>query len=129
MFEEVTNKRTQWRIFWPDVTDLEGAQEAIKLGYIACFVLTGVSAIAAAFGPIENVAGVLIFGVLGLLMRRRSRAAAVIAASLMALKIVGTLMSGIPIVGVVTLIVFACLISGVRGAFAHRRLTRPEAAR
>jgi len=122
MFQEVTRKGTRWRIFWPEVDDVDGANEAIRLGYIACFVLAIASAIAAAFGSIENVAGFLVFGVLGLLLRRKSRTASLIAAALMALNIIATLMSGVPIVGVVAMIIFACLLSGVRETFAYRRL-------
>ena len=42
MFEQVT-QRSRWRTFWPEVSDLDGAKEAIKLGYGACFVLAGLN--------------------------------------------------------------------------------------
>jgi hypothetical protein len=124
MFDEVTRKGTRWRVFWPDVGDLAGAREAITIGYIACFVLAGISLLAAAFGPRENLVGVLMFGMLGWLLRRKSRTAAVIASGMIGLSmIVSVINTGTPFVGVVTLIVFACLLSGVRGTFAYWKLT------
>jgi hypothetical protein len=88
MFEEVTQKRSRWRTFWPEVSDLDGAKEAIKLGYGACFVLAGLNAVVAAFGPRAGFADAIAFGVLGLALRRKSRTAAVIAVGLMSLNII-----------------------------------------
>lgn len=125
MFEEVTQKRSRWRIFWPEVTDLDGAQEAIRLGYGACFVLAGLNAIVATFGPKAGFADAIVFGVLGLVLRRKSRTAAVIAVALMSLNIIVSI-SRVPLVGALTIILFVCLLSSVRGTFAYWRLVRAE---
>ena len=127
MFQEVTRKGTRWRIFWPDVDDLDGAREATRLGYIACFVLTGVGAIAAIFNPAAGLFDALVFGVLGWRLRRNSRIAAVIAAAWVGLAIIVFIaQTRTPFVGVLTIILFACLVSGVRGTFAYARLTRRD---
>jgi len=125
MFEEVTQKRSRWRIFWPEVTDLDGAKEAIRLGYGACFVLAGLNAIEAAFGPKAGFADAIVFGVLGFVLRRKSRTAAVIAVALMSLNIIVS-MSRVPLVGALTIILFVCLLSSARGTFAYWKLLRAE---
>ena len=124
MFEEVTTEpRSRWRVFWPDVSDLVGAEEAIRLGYGACFVLAGLQAIAATLGPKAGLADAVVFAVLGVWLRRKSRAAAVIAVGLMGLNILVSLQAA-PFVGVITIILLVCLASSVRGTFAYRKLVR-----
>jgi hypothetical protein len=125
MFQEVTRKGTRWRIFWPDVDDLDGAKEAIKVGYIACFVLAGMNATIAVADVTAGVIGAMLFGGLGWSLRRHSRVAAVIASALVALSmIIAIWQTKTPFVGIVTMILFACLLSGVRGTFAYARLAR-----
>jgi hypothetical protein len=128
MFEDVTQKRSRWRIFWPEVTDLDGAREAIKLGYGACFVLAGLNVIVAAFGPKAGFADAIVFAILGLVLRRKSRTAAVIAVALMSLNIIVSI-SRVPLVGALTIILFVCLLSSVRGTFAYWKLIGAESAR
>jgi hypothetical protein len=125
MFENVTKERSRWRIFWPEVTDLDGAKEAIKLGYGACFILAGLSALTAAVGPRSGFVDAVVFAVLGLGVRRNSRAAAVIGVALMSLSIFAG-MRRVPVVGGLTIILFVCLLSSVRGTFAYRKLIRTE---
>ena len=129
MFEDVAQKRrSRWRIFWPEVTDLDGAKEAIKLGYGACFVLAGLAVIVAAFGPKASLIDAILFGVLGLMLRRKSRTAAVIAVTLISLNIIISIaVSRMPFVGAVTIILFFCLLSSVRGTFAYWNLIRAGA--
>lgn len=127
MFEDVTHTRSRWRTFWPDVSDLEGAREAITLGYGACFVLAGLNAVVAVFGRPAALLDGIVFAILGLLLRRKSRAAAVIAATLMSANIVIS-MTQVPFVGVLTIILLVCLLAAVRGTFAYRKLARAETA-
>jgi hypothetical protein len=126
LFEQVTQKQSRWRIFWPEVTDLDGAKEAIRLGYGACFVLAALNAIVAAFGATASVVDAIVFGILGLLLRRKSRTAAVVAVALMALTIIISFLR-VPFVGVLTIILFVCLVSSVRGTFAYWKLVRAGA--
>lgn len=128
MLEEVTQRRSRWRIFWPEVTELVGAQEAIKLGYGACFVLAGLNVVVAAFGPKAGFVDAIVFAILGLMLRRKSRTAAVIAVALMSLNIVVSI-SRFPLVGALTIILFLCLLSSVRGTFAYWKLVRVEPGR
>ena len=125
MFEDVTQTRSRWRTFWPDVSDLDGAREAITLGYGACFVLAGLDAVAALFGNPAALVDGIVFAILGVLVRRKSRAAAVIASALMIGNIV-IRMAQWPLVGIVTIILLACLLASVRGTFAYRSLMRAE---
>jgi hypothetical protein len=130
MFEQVTTKpRSRWQIFWPDVSDLVGAEEAIRLGYGACFVLAALQAIVATFGPKAGLVDAVLFAVLGVWLRRKSRVAAVIALGLMCLNVLVSL-QGAPVIGVITVILLACLASSVRGTFAYRQLrsATPEKA-
>ena len=127
MFEDVTQKRSRWRIFWPEVTDLDGAREAIKLGYGACFALAGLNVIGAAFGPKAGFADAIVFAIVGLVLRRKSRTAAVIAVALMSLNIIVSI-SRVPLVGALPIILFVCLVSSVRGTFAYWKLIGAESA-
>lgn len=123
MFDGVTQQRSRWRIFWPEVDDLDGANEAIKLGYGACFVLAGLAAVMAVIGSKAAFVDAILYVGLGLLLRRKSRTAALIAVVLMTLSIIMSV-SQFPIVGALTIILYVCLISAVRGTFAYRRLVR-----
>jgi len=123
MFEHVTEKkRSRWRTFWPEVADIGGADEAIRLGYWTCSLVAGLTAVVALFGQTwSGLVDALVFALLGLGLKRKWRSAAVAASLLFALNVVISL-SRSPLVGVLTVIFFVCLLSGVRGTFAHRRL-------
>jgi hypothetical protein len=125
MLEDAPHNQSRWRAIWPSVTDLEGAQDAITLGYRACFVLAGFNVLAALFGQVEGLIAVAIFVVLGLLVRHRSRVAAIVAVALLSANVLlSVITTGLPFVGVLTIIVLVCLLSAVRGTFAFHRLTR-----
>ena len=102
----------------------DGAQEAIALGYKACFLLSGLALVLAVFASKVSLVDAVLFGALGEGARRKSPATAVIAAIWMCLNIVASVMTRGPLVGVIPIIPFACLVSGVRGAFAYRRQIR-----
>ena len=127
MFDGVTQQRSRWRIFWPEVDDLDGANEAIKLGYGACFVLAGLTALMALIGPKAGFVDAILYAGLGLLLRRKSRTAALIALVLMTLSIIISV-SQFPIVGALTIILYVCLISAARGTFAYWRLVRAQSS-
>jgi len=126
MFEEQPQP-SRWRIFWPQVSDLDGARETIRLGSGACFALAALTAIVATFGSKAGFVDAAVWGVIGWGIRRKSRAAAVIGVTLLSLSIMSSIsLSGVPIVGVVPIICFVCLLSSVRGTFAYRKLARSE---
>lgn len=43
-------RQSRWRVFWPDVDALAGADEGIRLGYWAAFFVATLSAIVAVLG-------------------------------------------------------------------------------
>jgi hypothetical protein len=123
MFDGVTQQRSRWRTFWPEVDDIDGALEAIKLGTGACYVQAALTAIGALMGAKAGLVDAALYAGLALLMRRNSRTAAVIAVALMTLSIIVSV-ARFPLIGIVTIILYACMLSGVRGTFAYRRLVR-----
>jgi hypothetical protein len=108
-----------------------GAKEAIRLSVWFVFVATGLSAIAAlitlaAGQPSRDaLASAVMFALIGMGLLRNSRAAAVLGAVLIGIGFIATLASG-GVPGVVGVLTFVALLSGVRGTFAYRRLSRPN---
>jgi hypothetical protein len=132
MFDYATKRESRFRIFWPEVDDLYGAQEAITLGQLACFLTAGITAVFAIVGwvPRLSLVDASIFGLLGFGVLRRWRTAAVIAFLLDALNLVYSFSQGAG-VGVLGVFIFVGMLNGVRGTFAYRQLLRtaPAAAR
>jgi hypothetical protein len=128
MFEQVAQPRSRWRAFWPDVSDVAGADEAIVLGRRACFVVAALTLAAAAFGALEaSFVDGLVFAALGAGLGRRWRTAAVMASLLFTVNLVLTLVRGGGL-GVLGIIAFFCIVGSVRGTFAYRRILRRAAA-
>lgn len=125
MFDSVTSKRSRWRIFWPEVSDLDGAQEAITLGYGACLALAALNGIVAIFGPKAGFVDAALYAILGFAIRRKSRTAAIMAVALLTLGILVSIRR-VPVVGALTIISFVCLASSVRGTLAYWRLARSQ---
>ena len=132
MFEEVTHTRSRWRVFWPEVDDLAGAREAIRLSVWFVFLAAGLSAIAAVIGGVagpgrvSGLGGAVLFGLVGWGLQRKSRVAAIAGTALLGIGgVVAVSQRHLP--GVVDLLTFVALLSGVRGTFAHRRLSRAAA--
>ncbi|MDP9268517.1 MAG: hypothetical protein M3P27_09380 [Acidobacteriota bacterium] len=120
--------------FWPEVTDLESAKKACRTAAGAAFFIAGLTAIVAGIAlagttVIPGISGwalvdAAIFLVLGIFLRRFSRTAAVIALVLFILERISmmtqdTSPASLPL-GIFLTLMF---ITGVRGAFAYRRLS------
>ena len=81
MFEGL-EKRSRWRAFWPEVDDLSGAEEAIRLCYWFAFVAAALTAVVGLFlflfggGNPSGLIGSIIVAVIGVGVRRRWRSAA-----------------------------------------------------
>jgi hypothetical protein len=128
---------SRWRVFWPDVDSLVGAQEAVRLGYWAAFVAAGLGAIAAVVGAIGAGLGALgglvdagVYALCGLGIWHKWRSAAVVGFLLFVANLVLSvkLRGG---VGVLALFIFVGFLNGLRGTFAHATLRRhlpPEGA-
>jgi hypothetical protein len=132
MFDELSKKRSRWRVFWPEVDDVEGAEEAIRLCSWFAFANAAISAVMSAFLVISGsmgaaaLAGPILMTAIGLGVRRRWRSAAITGAALMGVGIVVEVArSGLP--SVVDAFTFVAFLSGVRGTFAFARL-RGQAA-
>lgn len=129
MFEQLTNRRSRWRVFWPEVDDLEGAEEAIRLCSWFAFVYAGIGAVVGLFALVfgaarlDGLIGALILAVTGVGVRRRWRSAAVAGLALLGLGLVGALAQG-SAPGVLDALTFVAFMSGVRGTFAIARLSR-----
>jgi hypothetical protein len=141
MVEHVTERESRFRIFWPKVDSLYGAQEAITLAQWACFVKAAMAAVGALFlaSPTGDASqllfasfaawvgidgtitlfGAALFALLGFRVGRRSRLGAILSLVLLA----GTF----SVVGALTPFIVVGLLNGVRGTFAHHKLSREAA--
>src|SRR5688572_13951585 len=100
MFEEIVNRPSRWRVFWPEVDDVAGAHEAIRLAVWFAYLAAIISAVGGVIGAvagasaIAGIPGAMLFAVLGFGMQRQFRAAAVLGTALVGLGIVGALAQG-----------------------------------
>ncbi len=146
MFERVTKPESRWRFLWPDVSDLAGAEEGIRLGYFGAFLGAIVTIALGVFGMlIEADAGSrhnpLIVGVaslidaavlalLGLGVLRKWRSAAVVGLAVFSTSLVMTVARG-AFPGVVGVFILFAFVGAVRGTFAYHtlmHLTRADSA-
>ncbi len=126
MLEHVTKRESRWRIFWPDVDDMHGAQEAITLGYWASFVVAALTTVVALLGvmsaDLSALVDAVIFALVGLGLLRRWRSAGIIGLLLFTGNLLFAFSQGSGI-GVLAVFIFVGLLNGVRGTFAYKKLT------
>jgi hypothetical protein len=131
MFEEIVNRPSRWRVFWPDVRDLTGAREAIRLAVWFAYLAAGLGLVATLFtflsgaGAGENFLNVLFFAVVGWGVQREWRTAAVVGAAVLVFGLIAMLSQG-QFPGVITPFVLVGMVNGVRGTFAVKRLSKAE---
>lgn len=117
----------RWRVFWPDLDTLVGADDAIRLGYWAAFgvaiLTTAVSLLGLLGASRASLVDAVMFAILGLGIWRKWRSAAVLAFLLFFANAALSLWRGGG-VGVLTIFIFAGLLNAVRGTFAHAKLSR-----
>ena len=136
MFESVTKTESRWKFLWPDVSDIAGAEDGIKLGYWGAFAVSGLTAALTLVGALGLRFGVglgslidaAVFALIGLGLLRRWRSAAVVGMILFSLNIMMTVAKG-RLPGIVAIFVFFGFISAVRGTFAYQRLIRSPPAK
>ena len=128
MFEAAMKRESKWRIFWPDVGDLHGAQEAINLGYWALFIMAIVNVVMIALSLVQGAAAfdVVVMVLLGLGIRFRFRAAAILAFLFVLATFALNMSRGMPPIGVLSWVIFAGSLNALRGTFAYKRLKREE---
>lgn len=125
----VAYKSSRWRVFWPSVDTLPGSNDAIQLGYYAAFlaaVLGSVMAIVGAGASLAGLVGPAIFVLLGVGIWRKWRVAALLAFVLIMGAVALSLSRGGG-VGILVMFIFVGLLNGVRGTFAHARLSKSAA--
>jgi hypothetical protein len=112
---------SRWRIFWPDVDTIPGADEAIRLGYWAAFLVAILGTIVTLLGAsARGLAGLVdaaLFAICGLGIWRKWRSAAVVAFLLLAANLVLSVPRGG--IGVLTIFIFVGLLNALRGTFAR----------
>ena len=116
-------KPSRWRIFWPDLDDISGAEDAITLGYWAAFALAVLGVVVSLVSNLAGLADAVVFALCGLGIWRRWRTAAVIAFLLFVANVLFSLVQGHG-VGVLAIFAFIGLTNGVRGTFARSRLAK-----
>jgi hypothetical protein len=121
---------SRWRIFWPDVDTIPGADEAIRLGYWAAFFIailgTIVALLGASMGGLAGLVDAALFAICGLGIWRKWRAAALVAFLLFAANLVVSVPRGG--IGVLTIFIFVGLLNGLRGTFARVGLLKRSQA-
>ena len=127
MSKETVNRARGWRVFWPEVDHLPGAQQAIRLALWFAFVAAALAVVAALAGRVAGASiigglpGAAFFGVLGLAMQRESRVAALAGTAFVVIGLLVTLAQGM-LPSAVTPFVLVGFVNGVRGTFAVHRL-------
>lgn len=126
---------------WPDVSDLPGAERAIRYGFWAAVFVAGATAAVALLAaylhrPVLGMDGsalldAALFAGLGLGIAKKSRAAAVAGLGLYFVERVYSLRSGATnTTGLfMTVILTLYFMHGIRGTFAYRKLRNSTAAR
>jgi len=131
MFEGVTKSESRWKFLWPDVGDMAGAEEGIKLGYWGAFLVAVLTTMTAVFQVMgANLWSLFDAGVLALIglgIRRKWRSAAVVGLLLFTVNLLLSLTRGLGL-SILAIFVFLGLVGAVRGTFAYHRLVRDPKA-
>jgi hypothetical protein len=116
-------RHPRWRTFWPVIDSVEGADEAITLGYSGAFgaaILAVISSFVTWFGSAPaGLIDAAFYALCGVGIMRKWRSAAVLALLLLVASAV--LAGGI---GVLGFFVLLGLVNGVRGTFLRRKMAR-----
>ena len=108
-------------LFWPDLTSEPGARSACETASWACFIVAGVTGVAAFWTSKLGLVDAALFLMIGFGLRRIWRTAAVAGLLLYLLEQVATIAQGI-FPGVLAIFVSAILFNSVRASFAYRRI-------
>ena len=131
MFETVTKTESRWRFLWPDVSDISGAEDGMRLGYWGAYFVAGLTTVMATFRLLGlnllNLADAIVFALIGLGIQKKWRSAAVVGLVLYSVNLVFTLSHGSGM-SVLAIFIFLGFVAAVRGTFAYRRLARQTQA-
>jgi len=114
------------KVFWPNVSNLEGAQLAVKYGWVASYLVACITAVSALVGwiAISSLFDAVFFLIIGYGIFRYSRIASVIGLVFFALELLYKIQEGKSLgIGVIILLYF---INGARGTLAYYRLKKAQ---
>ena len=111
-------------LFWPDLRTMPSTESACRGAAIACFVIAGLTSIVALFTAPTALVDAGLFLVIGLGLLKRSRTAAVAGLALYILEQIVSLVQVGRFPGVITVLISAILLSGVRASFAYHRMRK-----
>ena len=106
----------------PDLSTAPSAQSACEAASNICFIIAGLTAIVACFTNRFALIDAIIFAMIGLGLRRKSRIAAVAGFFLLVLEqiIMIVKLSGFP--SILAILFIVLLFNGMRAAFAYQRI-------
>jgi hypothetical protein len=108
-------------LFWPNLTTEPNAQSACETASWACFFIAGLTALFVLFTTKLALVDAALFLLIALGLRKMWRTAAVAGFSLYLLEQASLLVQG-RFPGVLTVLIAAILLSGVRASFAYQRM-------
>ncbi len=120
---------SRWRTFWPDVSDMAGALEAIRLALWFTTLSVSLSAIGAVVALLGGadirvvVVSIVFTALIGLGLQRRWRLAASVGFCMAALGFVGRIAAG-GLPGAIQVLTLVAMLNGVRGTFAYADLAQ-----
>jgi hypothetical protein len=114
------------KAFWPDVSTIEGAQLAVKYGWIVSYLVACITTVSALVGwiSISSLFDAVIFLIIGYGIFRNSRIASIIGLVVFAFELLYKMREGKSLgIGIIILFYF---INGVRGTLAYYRLKKVD---
>ena len=119
-----------WRVFWPDVSNRQGARVAIRNGVAAAYFVAAATLVAAITGMAKRVAlvDVVLFLIIGLRLRKMSEGAAVWLLSLFLIEKLILMPKNLQeFIGASLVTLY--MVGAIRGTRAHNRLMANESDR
>ena len=109
-------------LFWPDLRAIPSTESACRSAAMACFVIAGLTALLAIFRDPLALVDAVLFAIIGIGLRMMSRTAAVAGLALYIAEQIATITMAKRAPGILTILITAILISGVRASFAYHRM-------
>jgi hypothetical protein len=114
-------------LFWPDLSVMPSAESACDTASWACFAIAGITAIFAVITNPWALLDALLFLLIGLGLRAKSRPASIAGFLLYVLETIASLSSG-RMPGVLTILILAILLNSIRASFAYHRMRKAALA-
>jgi hypothetical protein len=114
-------------LFWPDLSAEPSAESACDTASWACFAIAGITAIFAFITNPWALLDGLLFLLIGLGLRAKSRPASIAGFLLYVLETIAYI-SGGRMPGVLTILILAILFNSIRASFAYHRMRKAALA-